>query len=155
MVHCWLMFSLSTKISGSLSAKLLPSYRDPRLFWALWFLFQVQDLSLVFLKLFLLSHSSRQSRSLCRMAVHSDMSTLPPSLVSSVNPGKVPSIPLSRSFMKMFNNVGLSIDAYRETTYDRLPAWVKAFDHHLEFSQCNFLIRVTDHSTQSESWQFF
>ncbi|KAK4810941.1 hypothetical protein QYF61_013349 [Mycteria americana] len=69
-------------------------------------------LSLLNFILFLLSHSSSLSRSLCKIALPSEVSTSPPILVSSANLVRVLSIPSSRSFMKMSNSVGPSIDPW-------------------------------------------
>ncbi|KAK4823935.1 hypothetical protein QYF61_008321 [Mycteria americana] len=68
---------------------------------------------LIIFMLFLLVHSSSLSRSLCKMALPSDMSTSLPSLVSSVNLVRVLSIPSYRSVIKVLNSMGHSIDPWR------------------------------------------
>lgn len=53
-----------------------------------------------------LTHQCSLSRSRCRAFLSSSRSPFPPSLVSSVNLHRVPSIPLSRSLIKTLNKTG-------------------------------------------------
>lgn len=114
VVDCWLMFnSLPTRISRSLSTRLLPSHTDSSLYWGLW-LYHGKCRTLHFSLLnfieFLLAHLSSLSRSLCKTPHSSDIFTSPPSLEPAPNLVKVISIPSSPPLMKMLNSVGPSID---------------------------------------------
>lgn len=104
-VNCLLILSLlSTKAPSSLSTQLLPSQVDSSLFCPPGLGFprcKTIHLSLLNIIRFLLAHCFSISRSSCRVAVPSEVSTFPHSLVSLAKFIWVRLMPSSRSLMKI------------------------------------------------------
>ena len=115
---CSLILILSTRTSRSLSAELLSSWVDPSLCCTLGLCFprcKTLHLSLLNFIMFLVARSSSLSRSSCRVARPSEVSTSPLSLVSSTNFIRVHLVLSPRSLTKIWNGIGPNINPWATT----------------------------------------